>query len=133
MGRRPAVKIALRLVSILAALSAGFTAWFIVGFAIGGGLIPLISGGWLGFLTILGWFITLGMGPFVARHLWDYRESARQAGIILFGYGLLYDVVGLFTFRTAEGPILQFVTAAAMYGLPLGILLSRSARKACRP
>jgi hypothetical protein len=125
------VKIALRLVSILAALSVGFTAWFIVGFGVGGGLVPLMSAGVIGFLTIVGWLITLTIGPVAARRLWNHRETGRQAALILFGYGLLYYLVGLFALRTPGSTARQIVTMVAMYVLPLALLLSRRARQTC--
>jgi len=96
-----------------------------------GGFRPLFATGMLGIATLLGWAVTLVLGPFVAVQLWRCRESGRRAGMILFGAGLAYYLIGYTALRTPEAQPDQVAVAAAMYALPLIVLASRQARRQC--
>jgi hypothetical protein len=122
------VRLLIRIVAVLAAVSVLGTLWFVVAFAAAGGLGPLLSSGLLGGLTIVGWVIALVVGPVAAVQLWRFRESGRRAGIILFGFGLLYYAVGLFALRAPEASVGQIVAAATMFAVPLVVLISPRAK-----
>jgi hypothetical protein len=119
----------IRIVAVFAGVSVLFTLWFVVAFAGAGLLRPLLATGLLGGLTIVGWVITFVMGPITAVQLWRFRASGRRAGIILFGYGLAYYVVAMLdALRSPEASSWQILAAAAMFALPLVVLLTRRAR-----
>jgi hypothetical protein len=124
----PDMRFLIRVVAILAAASVLMTVWFVAAFAARAGMGPLLRSGILGGLTLIGWVVTLVCGPIAAVQLWSFRESGRRAGIILFGSGLAYYLVGLFAVRASGASISQIVAAATMFSLPLLVLLSRSAR-----
>ena len=117
------MRLLIRVVAILAGLSVFGTVWFIAAFPGVSGLRALLSAGLLGGLTLVEWVIALVAGPVAAVQLWRFRESGRHAGIVLFGYGLAYYVVGLFVLRTPESSVWDIVAAAVMYTLPLVVLL----------
>ena len=54
----------------------------------------LLTTGLLRGLTIVGWVITLVVGPGGGCPVVRLRPSVRRAGVILLGYGLAYYVVG---------------------------------------
>jgi hypothetical protein len=122
------VRLLVRLVAVLAAASVVLTLFFIPGFASAGGLRALVTSGALGVLTIVGWVITLVMGPIAAVQLWRFRETGRRAGIIMFGYGLAYYLIGALGLRSSEASIGQIVIAATIFALPLIVLLSPRTR-----
>jgi hypothetical protein len=118
----------IRVVALLAAASVLMTMWFVAGFTTRAGMGPLLRSGILGGLTLVGWIVTLVYGPIAAVQLWRFRESGRRAGIILFGFGLAYYLLGLVELRAPGASITQIVAAATTFSLPLFVLLSRSAR-----
>jgi len=122
------VRVLVRVVAILAAVSVLGTVWFVAAFAAAGGLPGLLTSGLLGALTIVGWVIALAVGPVAAVQLWRFRESGRRAGIILFGYGLAYYVVGLLALRSPEASTWQIAAGATIFALPLVLLLSSRTR-----
>jgi hypothetical protein len=117
------MRLLIRLVAVLAAVSVLGTVWFVAAFAAAGGLRALVSAGFLGGLTIVGWAIALVVGPVAAVQLWRFRQSGRRAGIILFGSGLAYYLVGLLALRSPEASIWQIFSAAIMFAVPLVVLL----------
>ena len=122
------MRLLIRFVAVLAAASVLGTLWFVAGFAAAGGLRALLTSGLLGSLTIVGWVIALVVGPVAAVQLWRFRNSGRRAGIILFGYGLAYYVVGLLALRSPEASAWQILVAATFFALPLVVLLSPRTR-----
>ena len=122
------MRLLIRIVAVLAAVSVLGTLWFVAAFAAAGGLRALLTSGLLGGLTIVGWVLALVVGPVAAVQLWRLRDSGRRAGIILFGYGLAYYVVGLLALRAPEASAWQILGAAAMFALPLVVLLSPRTR-----
>jgi hypothetical protein len=122
------VRLLIRTVAVLAAVSVLGTLWFVAAFASGGGLGLLLRSGLLGGLTVVGWGVALAVGPVAAVQLWRFQESGRRAGIILFGSGLVYYGLGLIALRASDASIAQIVAAAAMFAVPLLVLISRRAR-----
>ena len=127
------MRLLIRLVAVLAAVSVLGTVSFVAVFAAAGGLRALVSAGLLGGLTIVGWAIALVAGPVAAVQLWRFRQSGRRAGILLFGYGLAYHLVGLLALRSPEASIWQIFAAATMFALPLVVLLLPRTRLLCAP
>jgi hypothetical protein len=113
----------IRVVAVLAAVSVLGTVWFVAAFAATGGLRALVTSGLLGALTIVGWVIALVVGPVAAVQLWRFRPGGRSAGIILFGYGLAYYLVGLLALRSPEASTRQVLAAATVFAFPLVVLL----------
>ncbi len=118
------MRLLIRVVAVLAAVSVLGTLWFVAAFAAAGGLRALLTSGLLGSLTIVGWAIAFIVGPVAAVQLWRFRDSGRRAGIILFGYGLAYYAVGLLWLRAPEASTWSILVAAVMFALPLLVLLS---------
>jgi hypothetical protein len=112
-----------RVLAVLAALSVATTLWFVASFFRAGGLRALLASGLLGVLTLVGWIVTLVIGPVAAVQLWKLRESGRRAGLLLFGYGLAYYVLGLFALRAPEASVWQIVAATTMFAVPFVVLL----------
>jgi hypothetical protein len=117
------MRLLIRIVAVLAAVSVLGTVWFVAAFAAAGGLRALLTSGLLGGLTIVGWVIALVVGPVATVQLWRFRQSGRLAGIVLFGYGLAYYLVGLLALRSPEASTRQIFAAATMFALPLVVLL----------
>jgi hypothetical protein len=125
------LKLLIRIIAVLAALSVAFTIWFIARIAASGGMRSLATSGMLGVLTLAGWLVSLIVGPFAAVQLWKYQESGRRAGAILFGYGLAYYVIGLFVLRQPGAQVGQIIVAAALYAIPFVVLMLPAAHVAC--
>jgi len=117
------MRLLIRIVAVFSAVSFLGTVWFVAAFASAGGVRTLLGSGLLGGLTIAGWVIALVVGPVATVQLWRFRQSGRRAGIVLFGYGLAYYLVGLLALRSPEAAIGQILAAAAMFALPLLVLL----------
>ena len=117
------MRLLIRIVAVLAAVSVLGTVWFVAAFAAAGGLRGLLASGLLGGLTIVGWVIALVVGPVATVQLWRFRQSGRRAGIVLFGYGLAYYLFGLLALRSPEASTGQIFAAAIMFALPLVVLL----------
>ena len=122
------MQVVVRIVAVLAGVSVVGTIGLIALFASRGNVLSLLSAGWLGALTFAGWVVTLIAGPIAAIQIWRLRESGRLAGLVLFGAGLAYYVVGGFLLRSAEASAVQIAAAASMYALPVAVLLSPQAR-----
>jgi hypothetical protein len=85
-GARPrtAVKVVLRAIAFLSALSTLATIAFIASATRSGiGTDWLISP--LGLATLFGWAITLFAGPVAAVQLWRLKESGRRAALLVVG------------------------------------------------
>jgi hypothetical protein len=117
------MRLLIRIVAVLAAVSVLGTVWIVAAFAATGGLRALVTSGLLGGLTIVGWVIALVVGPVAAVQLWRFRQSGRRAGIVLFGSGVAYYLVGLLASQSPDASTRQIVAAATMFALPLVVLL----------
>src|SRR5512134_1750458 len=122
------MRLLIRIVAVVAAVSVLGTVWFVAAFAAAGGLRALLTSGVVGGLTIVGWVIALVVGPVATVQLWRFRQSGRRAGIVLFGYGLAYYLVGLLALRSPEASTAPIFAAATMYAVPLVVLLLPRAR-----
>src|SRR5215471_17289815 len=129
------MRIVIRAVAILAALSFSVTLAFIALTVRTGGLTDLLSRGAFGAATAFGWGVTLTAGPLAAVELWRFRERGRRAGIVMFGSSMLYYVIGALTWRSPSVPIAPILLAIAVYAVPLAVLLLSAAwfRERSRP
>ena len=123
--------IVLRAIAAIAGVSVLFTLVLIAAIVGPRGFGPLLAAGPLGLMTIAGWIVTLAVGPYAAVQLWYRRERGRIAGLILFGFGAAYYLAGFFWLRSPEARSAQIILAFAGYAVPLLILASPQARRAC--
>jgi len=86
----------IRVLAVLAGLSALGTVAFIVALVRGGHAGELFSSGPLGVVT----------------------------GILVFGYGFIYYVVGILLLRSPAASVPQLVLASVVFGVPLAVLLT---------
>jgi hypothetical protein len=121
----------LRIVAATAAISVVFTIWLILVIGTAGGFSALVRGGALGVLTLIGWAVTLALGPVTAVQLWRLKESGRKAGLILFGFGVVYYIAGFLWLRAPEAQTSQIAMAVIAYALPLVFLALPGTRQAC--
>jgi hypothetical protein len=121
----------LKSIAVVAATSVAFTLLLVVLIVGRGGFTPLLNAGVFGVVTLLGWVVGLTFGPLATVHLWQLRERGRIAALILFGYGCLYYLVGYVWLRTPEAPSTQIIAAAIAHLVPVLILASPQARRAC--
>ena len=121
----------LKSLAIVAATSVAFTLLLVVLILGRGGFTALLNAGTFGVVTLLGWVVGLTFGPLATVYLWQLRERGRIAALILFGYGFLYYLAGYFWLRTSEAPSTQIIAAAIAHLVPVLILASPQARRAC--
>ena len=121
----------LRVIAATAAASLVLTIWLILRLVVPHGIQPLVYGGALGALTLVGWAVTLLVGPVAAVQLWRLRPSGRLAALILFGSGLLYYTAGLLWLRAPGALTGQIAAAMVAHAVPVVILASPAARRAC--
>ena len=95
-----------------------------------GAMSTLAASGVFGWSTILGWTLTLALGPFAAIQLWRLRSAGRLSALMIAGYCIYYYILGWIYYRPrATGPTL-FLRIAS-YGFTAVLLLLPSAREAC--
>ena len=116
-----------RATSVLAAFSVVSTVQLVVALAIHGQLGAILTRNALGALTVTGWIICLTVGPVAVIQLWRYRNSGRQAGMVLFGYTVAYYLAGI----EAHGSQTPVLFSTAIAALPLCVLVSKPARTLC--
>jgi len=116
------MRIAIRAIAVLAAVSIAGTALFVVPIVRAGKLGVLLSSA-LGVATLVGWAIALTAGPVAAIDLWGFRERGRRAGLLFFGSALSYYVIGLFTLRSPTAPVFPILLAIVFYAIPSTVLL----------
>lgn len=92
----------------------------------------LMASGVFGLMTVLGWGLTIGVGPFAAIQLWRLRESGRKASLLVAGYTFLYYIVSGFFFRGPIASIPNILLVLGSKATIVAILLLPSARGVCR-
>jgi hypothetical protein len=124
------VRIILRVIALISALSVAGTSLFIARFG-AGGISALLATGIFGLITLFGWLITFIAGPIAAVQLFRLKPSGRAAAAVLFAAMLAYYLTGLIAFRQpgmAVGP----VVAIGLFSLcVLVIVLSPAAKRVC--
>ena len=121
----------LKSIAAVAATSVAFTLLLVVVIVGRGGFRPLLNAGVFGVMTLLGWVVGLTFGPLATVHLWQLHERGRIAALILFGYGFLYYLAGYFWLRSPEASSAQIIAAACAHLVPVLLLASPQARRAC--
>jgi hypothetical protein len=124
------MRLALRLIGILAAFSVVATVLFIFRFGLVG-LHAVIATGTFGVVTIAGWVLTFVAGPIAFVQLLRLRNSGRVAAIVLFGCMPIYYVVGMIAFRQPNAPLAPIIALSVMLSLLLVVLLLPIAKKIC--
>ncbi len=117
------MRVLVRMAAGVACLSVLGTLWFVTVIAAAGRMQPILATGLLGVLTVIGWAVTLVVGPIAAVQLWRFRESGRRAGLVLFGSGVAYYIVGWFGLRSPQASALSCAVATTWFALPLVVLL----------
>lgn len=125
------MRIVLKLLSIALWLGIIGTLLIVLRFWRLGGIRPLMAIGAFGPMTVVGWVLTLAVGPFAAVQLWRLRESGRRAALLLGGFTLLYYFVPPLFFPQPSAPSPKIWTAIGGNALLVLLLLSPSARRAC--
>jgi len=122
------MRIVLRVIALLVAISVFNTVWFILWFAPRMG--ALMRSGTLSTMTLIGWAVTLTFGPFAAVELFRLRNRGRIAALILFLSILLYYIFGLISFHQHAN--IPAITAfiVVLIGL-IAVLLLPAAERAC--
>jgi quinol-cytochrome oxidoreductase complex cytochrome b subunit len=123
------MRIVLRLVAVIAALSVLETAYFIVRFGFRG-ISALLATGAFGVVTLFGWLTTFIAGPIAAVQLFRLRSSGRVAAALLFGMMFAYYAVGLLAFRTPGAPVVGTVALSIALVVLFAIVLTPAARRA---
>jgi hypothetical protein len=120
----------LRAIGVLAGASVALTIFFIARFG-ERGLRALVTTGAFGVATMVGWAITFIVGPFATVQLLRVRNSGRMAGIVLFGFMLLYYACGLLLFRSRDAPGEPILYLCGFLVVIVVVLLVPPARRAC--
>ena len=126
------MRLFLRVIAVLAALQIANTillVWRMVRLEAVG---VLARTGIFGLITMLGWLLTLAVGPFAVVQLWRLRESGRRSLLLLASFAFVYYAAGLVFFR---GPGAQTARIAVpiVGNLLLSVLLvSSPARRVCQ-
>jgi hypothetical protein len=123
--------ILLRGIAAILAVSVVFTLVFIPTIVGPRGFGPLLRAGPLGVMTMIGWAVTLGIGPYAGIQLWRLRKRGRIAGLIVFAFGVVYYLAGFLWLRAPEAQSAQIIAAIIAYAIPVLILASPPARRAC--
>jgi hypothetical protein len=121
----------LRGIAAIAAVSVLFTLVLIATIVGPRGVGPLMRAGPLGVMTIIGWVVTIVIGPYAAVQLWRLSHRGRIAGLSLFAFGAAYYLAGLFWLRAPDAQSGQIIAAAIAYAVPMLVLASPQARRAC--
>lgn len=124
------MRIALRAIGIIAALSVIATVIFLIGF-IRPGLRALLATGAFGYLTIIGWIVTFVAGPIATVQLFRLRASGLRWGAVLFGYMLVYYIAGILFFRAPGVAAAPLVVLCVILAALVAVLLSPPAKNAC--
>jgi hypothetical protein len=75
----------LRLIAGLTLVSFIGTVGLVIRFCQRGGVLPLIHAGSFGVITVVGWPITLVVGPPAVVLLWKLRDVGRVASVLFWG------------------------------------------------
>lgn len=89
----------LRVIAIWIALQLAYSILLIWRMVLLGGIRELSRSGVFGFTTMLGWLLTLSVGPFATVQLWRLRESGRKSALLLSAFAFAYYSAGFLFFR----------------------------------
>lgn len=126
------MKIVIRIISLIFSIAILWTLSTVLQFYSHGWIGILINKGLFGVMTVLGWILTLTVGPFVAVQLWRFKHNGRLFGIALFGYATIYYLAGIFLFRTAGSKISIIIVSLLLNASGILLLNSNSAKSICK-
>jgi hypothetical protein len=126
------MRIFLKVIAAVIGLEVANTILLIWRMARLGGLSTLIGTGTFGLATILGWFLTLAVGPFAVAQLWRLRESGRRASLLLAAFAFVYYVAGLLFFQEPGAKVAAIIVPIVGNLLLSVLLLSSPATRVCR-
>jgi hypothetical protein len=125
------VRIFLRVIAIWISFTIVYSILLIWRMAFLGGIGELSRSGILGLATILGWLLTLSVGPFAVVQLWRLRESGRKSSLFLSAFAFAYYAAGLLFFR-GPGAETANIAVPILGNLFLSLLLvSSPVRRVC--
>lgn len=127
------MRILLRLVAVICALSVVATVVFIARFGTSG-ISKLVATGMFGLITLFGWLITLVAGSIAAVQLLRLKSTGRIAAAVLFGTMsayYVYGLVGIIAFRQPSTFIGPVIAMSAFSLLLVVLVLSPAAKRAC--
>lgn len=90
------MKIIIRLLSITVALIVIGTIYLIVDFFGKSGLQEFLKIGWFAYLTLIGWIVSITVGPYATTQLWRLRESGLLATAFLCLFAICYYSAGAY-------------------------------------
>ena len=125
------VRFALRIIAGLTAFAVVMTVPVVLRFTTNGGIAALLGTGVFGLLTVLGWLLTLLVGPFAAVQLWRLRPSGRRVTAFLAAYTTIYYAAGLVFFPGPGAKVAVVVFMLAISAAASVFLLSGHARVQC--
>jgi hypothetical protein len=120
------------MIAVLIGLETATTILLVWRMARLGGLGELARTGAFGLITMLGWVLTLVVGPFAAAQLWRLRESGRRASLFLASFALIYYAAGLLFFRGTGAETAQIAVPIVGNLLLSVLLVSSPARRVCQ-
>jgi hypothetical protein len=123
--------IVLKVLAIVVGIGVVFTLALVWRFWRLGGFGPLMATGAFGLITVLGWVLTLAVGPVATVQLWRIRESGRLTSLFLAAYGVLYYAAGWVFFRQPATETSRVWLGAVGNALLVAVLVSGRARRAC--
>lgn len=125
------VRLALRVIAVLTVVAVVMTVPVVLRFTTDGGIAAVLGTGVFGLLTVLGWLLTLLVGPVAAVQLWRLRPSGRRATALLAAYTTIYYASGLVFFRGPGTKVAVVVFMVAINAAASVFLLSGHARVQC--
>jgi hypothetical protein len=97
-----------------------------------GGIGELSRSGVLGLATIVGWLLTLSVGPFAVVQLWRLRENGRKSSLLLSAFAFAYYAAGLLFFRGHSAETAKIVVPILGNLLLSVLLVSSPVRRLCQ-
>lgn len=125
------MKIILRIIAVLIATSVLTTAYIFSYYVRLEGMGHLIGLGLPGIMTLIGWILTLSIGPFAVYHLWRLNKAGLILGLIFSGYSILYYVSGILISENISSPTPQIIINLTFNASTFLILLTPQAKKLC--
>jgi hypothetical protein len=126
------MRIILRLISIVLAIMTVLTLALALPFVTAGGLQALLHRGLFGYMTILGWGITMILGPLGSIQLWRFKPIGWLASALVFAFSTIYYAIGVVFFRNPAAPLTPIILQIGYHALFTAILATKSARSTCK-
>jgi hypothetical protein len=132
LGREDCLRTLLRVIAIRISFQITYSILLIRRMALLGGIGELSRSGVLGPATILGWLLTLSVGPFAVVQLWRIKESGRKSSLLLSAFAFAYYAAGLLFLRGAGAETAK-IAVPILGNLLLSLLLvSSPVRRVCQ-